>query len=103
MGGDPSGRHLPGAICPHGDAPDVEGVPDMPESFLRFVSYAALPFPSILVASDDDLYSTIAASRHLAQQWWSRFFNAGAAGHISTESGYGPWLEGEALLQELIR
>jgi predicted alpha/beta hydrolase family esterase len=42
-------------------------------------------------------------ARRLAVDWKSRFVNAGAVGHINLDSGHGPWLEGEALLQELIK
>lgn len=62
----------------------------------------ALPFPSILVGSENDPYMTAAAAGELARLWGSRFFNAGAVGHINTDSGHGPWPGGEALLRDLV-
>jgi predicted alpha/beta hydrolase family esterase len=39
--------------------------------------------------------------RHWAQLWGSTLIDLGNAGHINTESGFGPWPEGLALLQDL--
>jgi predicted alpha/beta hydrolase family esterase len=41
--------------------------------------------------------------RWLADLWGSCFVNVGARGHINPDSGHGPWPEGEALLQDLLR
>lgn len=62
---------------------------------------APLPFPSILVASDDDPFLAPGRARELAAAWGSRLAGAGAAGHLNTVAGYGPWPAGEALLAEL--
>jgi predicted alpha/beta hydrolase family esterase len=69
--------------------PDAEASADMPEFMRRFMSDAVLPFPSILVGSNNDHYTALAAAQHLARLWGSRFVNAGAVGHINTESGHG--------------
>lgn len=53
-----------------------------------------LPFPSILVASADDIYADQAFSRALALDLGAEFVDAGAAGHINADSGHGPWPEG---------
>ena len=42
-------------------------------------------------------------AKALARSIGSRFINAGSAGHINVDSGHGPWPEGEALSQELLR
>lgn len=60
-----------------------------------------LPFPSLVVASDDDPFLSELRARDLARWWGSRFHLLHGAGHINTESGFGPWPAGEALLQEL--
>jgi hypothetical protein len=60
-----------------------------------------LPFSSMVVASDDDPFIAEARARDLARAWGSRFHLLHGAGHINTESGFGPWPAGEALLQEL--
>ena len=63
----------------------------------------ALPFPSFLVASDNDDYCQLRTSRMLAQDWGSRFVFAGTVGHINADSGLGDWTFGQELLDRLLR
>lgn len=60
-----------------------------------------LPFPSIVVASSDDPYSSLSYAKNIATAWGSRFVNIGARGHINGNSGLGSWAQGYALLSEL--
>jgi predicted alpha/beta hydrolase family esterase len=53
-----------------------------------------LPFPSILVGSENDPNCSVARAQTMAQGWGSRFVNAGAAGHVNTASGLGLWKPG---------
>lgn len=84
--------------------PDVDSCPNIPASIRKFALQRPilLPFPSVLVSSENDPYMTAAAAWQLARLWGCRFVNAGAVGHINTDSNHGPWPEGEALLRELI-
>lgn len=84
--------------------PDVVSTPGLPESMRLFAPQEPLllPFPSILVGSENDPYMSPAGAGNLAHLFGSRFINAGFVGHINTESGHGPWPEGEKLLWELI-
>ena len=82
--------------------PDVESSSYIPETLRRFATHNAIPFPSVLVGSENDHYMTLASVRRLAEQWGSRFVNAGAVGHINLGSGHGLWPEGEAMLKDLI-
>jgi len=61
-----------------------------------------LPFPSIVVASTNDLYADIERAQQWALAWGSRFVSLEGAGHINSDAGYGLWPEGLALLDELI-
>ncbi|MBV9840821.1 MAG: alpha/beta hydrolase [Sphingomonadaceae bacterium] len=61
----------------------------------------ALPFPSILVASSNDPFASVARSREMAGNWMSDFVEIGEAGHINEASGLGMWREGQALLEQL--
>jgi predicted alpha/beta hydrolase family esterase len=61
-----------------------------------------LPFPSILVASEDDPWISAAAAQSLAASWGSHFVNAGPLGHINAASGVGWWDEGQKLLERVI-
>ncbi len=57
-----------------------------------------LPFPSLLVASEDDPYLPIEIGARLASAWGSDFVDVGRQGHINIASGHGPWPTGESLL-----
>lgn len=61
-----------------------------------------LPFPSIVVASEDDPWIAPAAAEALAASWGSHFVNAGPVGHINAASGLGWWEEGQELLDRVI-
>ncbi len=67
-----------------------------PESGLGFgpAPLAALPFPSMLLASSDDPYCRLERARHFAAAWGSALIEVGPAGHITAETGHGPWPEG---------
>ena len=61
-----------------------------------------LRFPSVVVASRNDPYATFDAAADLAGAWGSTLIDAGAAGHINTDSGHGAWPEGRLYLEQLI-
>jgi hypothetical protein len=63
--------------------------------------YQALPYRSILVASDNDPYCPVRLAGAYARAWRSEFVRVPAAGHINAESGHGEWPLGLALLQSL--
>jgi len=60
-----------------------------------------LPFPSVLIAANDDPYCEAARSRQMAADWGARFVDAGAGGHLNAESGLGDWPQGRQLLNEI--
>lgn len=88
-------------------AHDVSGVLLVaPADPARFALDATLPLeelnvPAVLVASRNDSWLGFAKAREMAARLGSGFVDLGAAGHVNTESGYGPWLEGERLLARL--
>ena len=77
--------------------------PADPERFGLGITFPqrALPFPSIVVASTNDPWMRFDRAAQWAGRWGSRLVNLGRAGHINSESGYGPWPKGRALLREL--
>jgi hypothetical protein len=83
--------------------PDVEAAaaPRVVRDFAP-IPLAPLPFRSIVVASTDDPYAGFTRAEAWAAAWGSRFVSAGAAGHINSDAGYGPWPAGERLLAELL-
>jgi predicted alpha/beta hydrolase family esterase len=73
------------------EAPDVQ--PDVLKSFAP-IPRDPLPFPSLLVASRTDPYCTYERAEDLAYAWGSAIVDAGEAGHLNPQSGFGPWPEG---------
>jgi uncharacterized protein len=49
------------------------------------------PVQSILVASENDPWLQYDQAQLWANRWGSRLVNIGRAGHVNTESGFGPW------------
>jgi len=84
--------------------PDIASSEDLPKAAADFIRHQIykLPFPSILVGSENDPYMSLDKAQILANSIGSSFINAGMAGHINIDSGHGPWPQGETLLQKLI-
>jgi hypothetical protein len=82
---------------------DVEA-PTAPVEVRSFapIPLAPLRFPTILVASADDPWVSMERAAHMAARWGCRLVTIGAAGHIHTAAGYGPWPEGHLMLTELL-
>ena len=78
-------------------------MPDaLPPRCLSHPRKLQFPFPSLVVASDDDPYCPPERARALAQAWGSDFAEIHAAGHITASSGYGEWPEGFHMLEDLV-
>lgn len=56
--------------------------------------------PSVLLASENDPWLDFSNALVIARRWNSHFVDLGEAGHVNTESGYGPW---PGLLRQLRR
>lgn len=81
---DPQGAHYPAG--PSGFDP---------------VPLMKMPFRTIVVASDDDPYASLAWSLACADAWGAESVVLESAGHINVASGHGQWPEGYALLDRL--
>ncbi len=84
--------------------PDLDN-PDLdPPQLLGFGPYPRdpLPFPSIMVGSRNDPWSGTEATQDLAAAWGSLFVDAGDAGHINTDAGFGPWPEGSMVFAKFL-
>lgn len=53
-----------------------------------------LPFPSLLIASRNDPYCAYDRAEDFSYAWGAALVDAGEAGHLNPESGFGPWPEG---------
>jgi len=67
-----------------------------------FVPVPMVPFTfrSLVIASANDPFGSLAHATHCAIAWGSTFVDIGQAGHINADSGHGEWEEGHALLQQ---
>lgn len=59
---------------------------------------AALPFPALVVASDDDPACSAPRAATLARDWGAGLVVLPRHGHINADSGLGDWLPGRELL-----
>ena len=60
-----------------------------------------LPFPSIVVASQNDSYCGLGRAETFAAAWGSDFVDAGRVGHINADAPIGAWADGLRLLARL--
>jgi len=67
------------------------------------IALQALPFPSVLLGSQNDPYCSHERAQLFAQKWGSRFVDYGRRGHINADSGLGDWDEGHAMLETLMK
>jgi hypothetical protein len=83
--------------------PDPSG-PGFPRDALGYedIALAPLPFPSIVVASSDDPYATLAFAKRCAHAWGSRLIELGPRGHINAESGLNDWEAGRRWLASFV-
>lgn len=61
-----------------------------------------LPFPAVVITSQDDPFCSPARSREFAEAWGGPWVDAGCAGHLNADSGLGDWPEGHAHLARLL-
>ena len=81
---------------------DVERA-NCPEALRGFapIPRGALPFPSLLVGSDNDPAASAARARQMAHDWGAQAVILPGAGHINVASGHRRWEQGFAYLYRL--
>ena len=79
--------------------------PADPEKFgiASELSSDPLPFPAVVVASNNDPWMSHWKAADWADRWGADLVNLGDAGHINAEAGFGPWPEGFNLIERLRR
>jgi hypothetical protein len=84
--------------------PDVEAetIPAGPTGFAP-CPLSRLPFKSLAIVSTNDPFATLERAKAVAAAWGSELVILESAGHINAASGYGPWLQGEKLLDQLMQ
>jgi predicted alpha/beta hydrolase family esterase len=64
---------------------------------------SGLGIASTVIGSENDPWMPLERAQQWATRWGSGFVNLGAAGHINTESGFGPWPLARFKVDQLIR
>lgn len=84
--------------------PDVADPGIRPRHLMTFGPYSRdpLPFPSVVVGSRNDPFAAFEVIEDLAAAWGSLFIDAGEAGHINADAGYGPWPEGSMAFAQFL-
>ncbi len=93
-------RKVRGALLVAPSDTEAPAYPTGPKGFAP-MPLDKLPFRSIVVASTNDVFVTVERAELFARSWGSELVMIGAAGHINTDAGFGPWPQGEALLKKL--
>lgn len=70
---------------------DVEEQQSVHASAAALIPGYTLPFPTMVVASENDPWVKLTTAAYWAHAWGGRFVSIGNAGHINVRSGYGPW------------
>lgn len=85
--------------------PDVANEKVRPKHLMTFGPYPRdpLPFPSFVIASRNDPFSSFEKAEDIADAWGSFLVDAGEAGHINSDSGHGPWPEGLLVFAEFMK
>jgi predicted alpha/beta hydrolase family esterase len=85
--------------------PDVANERIRPRHLMTFGPYPRdpLPFPSITIASRNDPFCAFEVAEDIAGAWGSLFLDAGEAGHLDPDSGYGPWPEGSMTFAKFLQ
>lgn len=83
--------------------PDPDGplFPDVVSEF-RPLPEGPLPFPTLVIGSDDDRYGSAEHARARATQWHAAYVGMGRLGHINNDSGLGDWPEGRAVVDSFV-
>ncbi|MFD9501490.1 RBBP9/YdeN family alpha/beta hydrolase [Streptomyces sp. NPDC060035] len=81
--------------------PDVSGAA-FPTAAVGFDSsrHGRLPFPAVVVASENDPYGSLEHAAAGAEQLGARLVNVGRKGHLNVESGVGDWPEGWSVFSD---
>ena len=96
----PAGAVAGALLVAPADVDSPNHTPDVVRNFAP-LPLRRLPFPAVVVASDDDPYLALPRAVRLADAWGARLERVGALGHINADSGLGAWDAGLRLLSEV--
>ncbi|MBO1326771.1 alpha/beta hydrolase [Acetobacter sp. TBRC 12305] len=95
-------RHVAGALLVAPADTEQHTGPDKPRvADFTPLPRDRLPFPALVVASDNDPWLEIGRARMLARCWGGECVPAGAHGHLGSDAELGMWPTGLCLLERL--
>ena len=94
-------HHIRGALLVAPGDPQREELVGVLGSWAQ-IAQQTLPFPSVLLGSQDDPYCSFTRAQAFASAWGSSFVDYGHSGHINADSGLGDWPQGQTLLKQLV-
>jgi predicted alpha/beta hydrolase family esterase len=82
---------------------DVDSPAHTPDSVRGFAPMPLMPLPfrSIVVASSNDPFVSLARAQQFARAWGADFIDIGPCGHINADSALGDWPQGMEILRRL--
>ncbi len=95
-------RHIRGALLVAPGDPQRDELAAVLASWSPVV-LQPLPFPAVVLASQDDPYCSFVRAAQFAAGWGAQFVDYGNTGHINAASGLGDWPEGHARLMAVCR
>jgi hypothetical protein len=94
------GHKIKGALLVAPSDSERENYPTYITGFIP-IPTKKFPFPTIVVASDNDHVTEIERSKEFAKNWGSKLIILENAGHIEPKSGFGDWPLGLELIATL--
>ena len=93
-------RKVKGALLVAPSDPEAD-IYTFPAKGFAPVPLERIPFPTIVVSSNNDIWVTPERARFFADHWGSEWVDIGAAGHINADSGHYQWEQGLEILKRL--
>lgn len=93
-------REIVGALLVAVPDPSGPNFPGVANGFE--IAHGRLHVPATVVASSNDPYCSLEFAQHMAERWGATFVDAGACGHLNSDSGLGAWPVGRVILDQLV-
>jgi predicted alpha/beta hydrolase family esterase len=83
---------------------DVDSPAHTPDFLRHFgpIPTQSIPFPSLVIGTENDTYMSLERAKELAVYWGSDFINIGLKGHVNSDTNLEYWEEGQTFLHQLI-
>ena len=87
----------------HSLPPGYPALADLSANGWLPIPRAPLPFPALVVASRNDPLARFERVEGFARDWGAELHDAGDVGHLNPAAGYGPWPDGNTLIERMLR